>query len=523
MDEFEEDHPPRTTQLDFSGRTAADGRNSSSRANRVVKMRLLSLFGLLLLVIVAMKEAGKPERWMWLGFDQPTDPAFVSDDEISDGDILLETESFADGPDSDSEPADSLGFMPDRFASRLNKTDGSTVDEESAKKIDTDAAGNRDPQKTPVAVDFWRATFLKLTDSQQEALYQLLRRIDTARLQPPQSDLPLAATVERLIQLQLDHQSSTLGELAVMPQGDKKNELTEDLFAFDQSWQKQALPALQASIAGNDFSMANQATIRSIRDTIDPIVLRAVEDMTGMGNPRDKLAWLAIWDFVQRDAETVNAKNESETRLLQLKGQPGAFRGQTITVTGTARTIRLKVLKQTLLNLDQYYEVWIDPPSRVNDGLICVYVATLPKGFDAVVPPVTEKFQDIKVPMTVAGRFFKLRSYQDASKSVSHCPVLIAETFATDIEANLSRSGVAVAKWQPSSLLSFAFVIIAGLAAVGIALAVFRSTKSGTERADKPVSKRVERSLDALADDETVMTEAQRVAELNKRLEEDFS
>jgi len=523
MDEFEEDRPPRTTQLDFSGRTTADGRNSSSRASRVAKMRLLSLFGLLLLVLVAMKEAGKPERWMWLGFDQPADPAFVSDDEISDGDIFLEAGTLADQSDTGAAPANGLGYMPDRFASRLNNADSRTADEESAKKFDTGATGNRDPQKTPVAVDFWRATYSKLTDSQQEAFYQLLRRIDTARLEPPQSDLPLDATVKRLIQLQLNHQSTTLGELAVMPKGDQKNELTEDLFAFDQSWQKQALPALQASIVGDDFSMTNQATIRSIRDTIDPIVIRAVEDMTGMGNSRDKLAWLAIWDFVQRDSETVNAKNESETRLLQLKGQPGAFRGEAITVSGTARTIRLKILKQTLLNLDQYYEVWMDPPGRVNDGLICVCVATLPESFDTVLPPVTENFQDIKVPVTVAGRFFKIRSYQDASKSVSHCPVLIAETFTADIEANFSKSDVAAAKWQPSALLSFAFLVLAGLVAIGIAYAVFRSTKSGTERADKPVSKRVGRSLEALVDDETVMTDAQRVAELNKRLEEDFS
>ena len=125
--------------------------------------------------------------------------------------------------------------------------------------------------------------------------------------------------------------------------------------------------------------------------------------------------------------------------------------------------------------------------------------------------------------MTVAGRFFKIRSYQDASKSVSHCPVVIAETFAADFGTRRSQSDAAAAKWQPSSQLTYAFLAIAALAAVGIAYAVFRSTNSGTQRADKPISKRVGRSLDALVDDETVMTDAQRVAELNKHLEEDFS
>ena len=520
MEEHEQQEiSPRSTKLDFSGRLTEDNSAPDNRSNRAIKLRLLSLMGLLLLVIVAMKEAGKPERWMWLGFDQPSDPALISKDEITDKDIVLEADSFATESNSQSALGEGGGYMPDRIASRLNKSgDGrSNLD-----ALDADAGGNYDPQQTPVAADFWRATYLKLTNSQQEAFYQLLRRIDTARLQPPKSELPWDETVARLTELQLKHQSAILGELAVMPNGGPKNELTENLFAFDQSWQKHGLPALKASIAGADFTMTDQSTIRSIRSTIDPIVLKAVEDMTGMGNPRDKLAWLATWDFVQRDAETLDGEYESETTLLQFKGQPQAFRGQRVVVSGTARTLRRKALKQSLLNLDQYYELWIDPPSRVNDGLICVYVATLPAGFDSLMPEVTEQFQTVKFPVTVAGRFFKLRSYQDASRSVSHCPVIVAETFMADFAASPSQSDVA-ANWQPSAQLAIAFLGVAALAAFVIAYTAFRWTRSGTQHVGKSTSRRVGRSLDALVDDETVMTDAERVAELNKRLKEDFS
>jgi hypothetical protein len=528
MEEFEEqDSNRRPKQLDFSRPKNDSRRPSSGRTDKAVKLRLMSLLGLLLLVIVAMKEAGKPERWMWLGFEPPADSAVVTNDENHSNDIVVRAqtmavESFDDPLHPEAELAEGGGYMPDRIASRLSSSgDGSTSNELAAEPI-----GPKDSQLTPVAVDFWRATFSKLNDAQQQALYQLLRRIDTAQLTPPKIDLPFAEVVERLIELQANHQSRILGELATMSKGDPKDELTEDLFALDRSWQKHALPALKASMAGDDFSMTDQATIRSIRATIDPIVLKAVEDMTGMGNPRDKLAWLAIWDSVQRDAETLTVKHDSATTLLQLKGQPHAFRGQTITITGTARTIRRRIPKQTLLNLDHYYELWIDPPGRVNDGLICVYAAALPGGFDAVdpvLPAVTEKFQTVRLPVTVAGRFFKLRSYQDASKSVSHCPVVISETFAADFKNALSPADEAAARWQPSVPLSFAFLAMAALAAVGIAYAVFRSTHSGTQRADQPISRRVGRSLEALADDETVMTDAQRVAALNERLEEDFS
>ena len=521
MKEHEEQElSPRSTKLDFSGRITRNDGASRDGAGKAVKLRLVSLMGLLLLVIVAMKEAGKPERWMWLGFDQPSDPALVTEDEITEKDIVLEAESLAAESNSQAQPGAGVGYISDRIARRLDDLNEgrSNPDGNGAR-----AAEDQDPQQTPVAVDFWRAAYLKLDDAQQEAFYQLLRRIDTARLQPPKSALPFDAAATRLTELQRDHQSRILGELAAMRKGEQKNKLTENLFAFDQSWQKHGLPALKASIAGADFTMTDQATIRSIRATIDPIVLKDVEDMTGMGNSRDRLAWLAIWDFVQRDAETGRREQEPETTLLQLKGQPQAFRGQTVAVSGTARTIRRKVLKQTLLNLDQYYELWIDPPSRVNNGLICVYVAELPDGFDSLMPEVTEQFQTIKFPVTVAGRFFKLRSYQDAGKSVSHCPVVIAETFVADFDARPSQSDAAGANWQPSPQIAFAFLAVAALVAFGIAFAVFRSTHSGTQRADKPTSKRVGRTLDALVDDETVMTDAERVAELNKRLEEDYS
>jgi len=387
------------------------------------------------------------------------------------------------------------------------------------------SAGDRDPQKTPLAVDFWRAAFAKLNDSQQEAFYQLLRRIDTSQLQKPQADLPFDATIKRLNELQKNNQAKTLGAISVMSQGDPKTALTDDLFAFDESWQQHVSPVLEASVKGDDFTIANQTTIRSIRSIIDPIVMQDVEDMTGIGNPRDKLAWRGIWDFVQRDAQSPKTGSASETTLLQLKGQPQAFRSQTVSVSGTALTIRRKTLAKTMLNLDHYYELWVDPPERVNDGLICVYAATLPRDFDSAAIEVSETFQTISIPVKIDGRFFKIRSYQDSGKTVSHCPVVVTETFAADIKANQSKANqsAAAAPWRLSTSNVLAFLVLAAIGAMAIAYVVFRSTQTGSRGISKPASKRLERSFDALAEDDSVLTDAQRVSQLNEYLEEDFS
>ena len=40
------------------------------KTSKAIRIRLLMLFSMLILIIVAMNEAGKPERWEWMGFEQ---------------------------------------------------------------------------------------------------------------------------------------------------------------------------------------------------------------------------------------------------------------------------------------------------------------------------------------------------------------------------------------------------------------------------------------------------------------------
>jgi len=98
MEDFDEENEARPpVKLDFSGRANGGNRSRSFGSDRGAKLRLLSLLGLLLLVIVAMKEAGKPERWMWLGFDEPANPEFVADKDISADDIVVQAEEESAG------------------------------------------------------------------------------------------------------------------------------------------------------------------------------------------------------------------------------------------------------------------------------------------------------------------------------------------------------------------------------------------------------------------------------------------
>ena len=62
---------------------------SADRTSRAIRFKLLMLFSMLILVIVLMKEAGKPERWEWMGFETPKTVEIEVDDFVYDNDQVL--------------------------------------------------------------------------------------------------------------------------------------------------------------------------------------------------------------------------------------------------------------------------------------------------------------------------------------------------------------------------------------------------------------------------------------------------
>jgi len=53
--------------------------------SRGFRLRLMTLFAALLLVLILMKEAGKPERWAWMGFDRAVPQADSGQGDSADG------------------------------------------------------------------------------------------------------------------------------------------------------------------------------------------------------------------------------------------------------------------------------------------------------------------------------------------------------------------------------------------------------------------------------------------------------
>jgi len=66
----------------FADTVSNKSRASSKGHSRTVRRKLYFLFGMLVMVLLLMKEASKPENWQWLGFEanQPREGAIFLED-----------------------------------------------------------------------------------------------------------------------------------------------------------------------------------------------------------------------------------------------------------------------------------------------------------------------------------------------------------------------------------------------------------------------------------------------------------
>ena len=122
------------------------------------------------------------------------------------------------------------------------------------------------------------------------------------------------------------------------------------------------------------------------------------------------------------------------------------------------------------------------------------------------------KFHDVDVPVSLTGRFFKVRSYRDFGGGVSHSPVVIARQIDTD-DTKMAAEASGASEIPGTIYLAFCFAGVAALA-TGLAVVLFRTSRTHTRQPGKSSAKRMHRSLELLEQDQSIKTPAQRVAEL---------
>lgn len=473
---------------------------STDRTTRAIRIKLMMLFAMLLVVIVLMKEAGKPARWQWMGFETPdkteTDPDTLELKNANNASPIAPPS----GKNSDSiGPDNNAGrfSQPIRISENQSDSSGSRAKSKSAATIDLSATSADFPV---AAVRFWSSTFQRLSSRQQILLLQLLKNIRTSETLELDRQTAARDLVQQLQDLRDQFQQSLFDELALVPVGSKeKTRLAAEMYDSQELWEEKISPAIVAAAQGSDVTMGQQQSVFQLQHVLDQVLFQQVQDRTSLGWTGDSGAWIRIWEMTM----TGDMPASSPVSRIELMGQPEVFRGKPVSVEGWVRSARKSTLDpDSKLGLPYYYILWIRP-RETKAGPFCVYSMTLPKGF----PEVSEEFSETNQSVKLSGYSFKVRSYVTADSSVGYCPVILSR----GLELVEAEEFTSVDRWQPSrSTLTIAFILIP-LAATGLAWLAFRNSKTRQYIPGKKAQQQIDQSLNDLSDDPQVQTDLEKV------------
>jgi hypothetical protein len=463
-----------------------------------IRSRLTILFAMLILVVVAMREAGKPERWNWLLGDQSAELA--TDERLAGKVSSQSTDPQPTHGTSDSEPG-----LP-------NAAIGAGA---SMTLIKPSLSMDEPPTYPAAASDFWAMIMRKLDTEQQRDWFRLLKSVRCGK--PIDSDRRIE--IEKLVEI-VSHQRELFhrdrfDQLAVLADGtEEKTKRANELYESEQMWDAKILPALTAVLAGNDFTVSQLQQIERLQLVLDPLILMEVQDHTTIGWEGDSAAWVRLWERV-RDPR-FPASNNTSNRLaeatpvvshLQLSSQPDFYRGKPITVRGRVLSARQEMLDDSELGVPHYFVLWLQPADS-NVAPYCIYALELPVGF----PPVSERFSKHNQPIEATGLFFKIRTFVDGSNQVSESPVILTNQLTmtednTDSLLSVSNFRLPLQAW-------IGFLVLMPLVAATIAWLIFRGSETRRYQPGALMTKKINRGLQALTRDPGVQSDVEKIQDL---------
>ncbi|MDA7922973.1 hypothetical protein N9B50_00675 [bacterium] len=469
------------------------------RTSKAIRIKLFMLFSMLILIIVAMNEAGKPERWEWMGFDQP--PTSVKTIELGN-----ESDTPAAKFKSENNTGD-RNTAPQRNG-KTEKSNSTFSVSPSANKASPVLVGTYQGDYPVAAVGFWEKLFQTLPPDPQNCFLRLTTRIRNGITTPTEQQ----AEAKRVVQIiKREHDSfeqSLFDKLAVATDGTpEKIELLNQLNESQAIWADKIFPALSESSSGRDTTLAQQNAIIRLQAVIDGLLLQQVQDHTSLGWTGDSGTWIRIWEKVTSDPATVSElANAAPANRIELMGQPDIYRGKPIAVEGWVRSARKKKLPaDTALGIDHYYILWVRPrESKL--GPYCIYCQNIPVTF----PKLSNEFTDVNQLVQIQGYFFKIRNYVAADSSVQECPVIIAP----NLEVIESTPMPLLDKWQPSPTTLITASAVIPLGATLIAWFAFQTSRTKRQAPGKSTKKRIHDSLDALVKSPEVQTDREKIMTL---------
>ena len=494
-----------------------------SRGHRT---RLLVLVSALMLVLIGMNEARKPQNWSWMGFDRNGKQLKHSEKSGEGEGNVVVRESQYDAPDTPevislSEPKEMGEASYVNQSEQTDFLDGSTAvdaDEDSneeelasssvfQKDLDVLAAANRRDSKTNIyQPKFWKLLYSQLSLSERRLLFRTTWNLRNARANDPDEHEQRGKLVEKIDSFAQTQSEDLLKKLSLLSTGSPTRiNIDEQLEGFRKQWD-----SLSAAFGSDELPTKTQlADVHALQTILDVAALDDIEDRTRSGRPTDAMAWLRIWETIF-DPEFADQEFSTVTPF-QLKAQPEFYRGKPVSLVGELRGIQV-IRTRNPLGIEVFYSIWMKHESS-SIFPFNAYITELPSGIELEKDQAFTSFENENVK--IDGVFFKVRTYADNGKTISQTPFILAKTVQmagkTEVASLSVRSDFQITQSQ-----WIAFLIGMPLLAGVIAYFAYRGTGNRRIEPGKRVAKQINDSLEQLTSDPKVQTVEEKLANLNR-------
>lgn len=473
----------------------------------IANRQLLAMILLLIGVLYAMYEAGKPERWYWLVPPTESDelpmPMMHIAPSTRDSTLTAKTKSSSVDPGLHDSPTADTGL---ENSSTGNSSSISLLDSNQAQDPDftanLDGRPNGELAYPKAALDFWQNWLRRASSKQRNDLYFILKRIRHQQPCPQLQQSSVSELIDKIKQQREADHEQRLSKLSFAPSS-QRQQLTNELFESQQVWQLFELPALQAFASEAETTEEQRQQIDRLQLALDATIFHFVRDLTAQGWEGDSPAWGRMWErIVAGDIGQAIRVNH-----LELTSQPSFYRGKTVAASGSVQAARREPLTVRELGIEELYVLVVRPnDSRVSPYF--VYSLELPDGF----PIVGDQYVKMNQPIDFQGHFFKIRTYPDTQNKVQNAPMILANSIHPIAEVSIPldtrQSSANLARPLTTGL------ILLPLLAIFIAWWLFRITNIVRFKPGKNRTAEIHRQLDGLSQNPDIKTDRERIDEL---------
>jgi hypothetical protein len=298
----------------------------------------------------------------------------------------------------------------------------------------------------------WKDVVSRLTSVDQSLLFELLHRpLHRESLAHDKTD-SAQALAGRINQLWSDYQTAAFDSLADLKSEDQARWI-DVLRQVNDRFESEARPALQSAATSGVLAENQTAALLALQETLVALAQAQIEDDTVVFRPAEREIWFHQLARVQDSAELQSATTMApRVAYLQLHKQPANYRGQWVTVAGTARLAYRVPAPNNYLGIQEYVVYWLHPAGGP-DSPILIYALEAPTGFPLRMSSSPAEPQKIREDIQVTGIFFKRAAYA-AQGGTYTAPLLVAHV------PHWNPAPAAVAE-QPMPFTSFQFAAVA--------------------------------------------------------------